>query len=83
MVPEERSVGGAVVAAVLAVSGTDFSTTFGPADLAGPWGVGRDAEDFSSGILLGVDSADFSTRGRGGCEAADLEEVPGSEDFSP
>ena len=74
--------GGAVVAAVLAVSGADFSATFGASDFAGPRGVGRDAEDFSSGILLGVGSADLSTRGREGCDAAALDEVPGSGDFS-
>jgi hypothetical protein len=76
-------VGGAVVAAVLAVSGTDFSASLGALGFATPRGVGRDSEDFSSGILLGVDSADFSTRGREGCEAAAFEEVPGSEDFYP
>ena len=78
----ERAEGGAVVAAVRAVSGADFSATFGPADCAGPLGDGIDSGDFSPGILLAADSEDFSTRGREGCEAAALEEVPGSEDLS-
>ena len=71
-----------MVAAVRAVSGTDFSAAFGPADCAGPLGEGIDFGDFSPEILLAADSEDFSTRGRGGCEAAALEDVPGSEDLS-
>ena len=71
-----------MVAAVRAVSGTDFSAAFGPADCAGPLGEGIDSGDFSPGILLAADSEDFSPRGREGCEAAALEEGPGSEDLS-